>query len=510
MSLRMGGRASRVAARQAPLQTELQPIWRGMKSGRLKLFTAEERSKIVESALSILENIGFAEALPSTIEYCEKMGAVVKNNRLCFPKNAVLDMLAIANKKFTLFGLDPEWDLHPYDDRVYYGTAGAAVHMVDALTNEYRESVLEDLYHASKICDHMDNIHFYQRSLVPRDLPDPLDMDFNTCYASVRGSRKHVGTSWVDTKHFDLSLAMLHEIAGGKEQWLARPFVSQSCCFVVPPLKFAQDACRCLERAALEGMPILLISAGQAGATSPATLVGSVTLSAAEVLAGLFYVNAVKPGAPAMFGAWPFVSDLRTGAMSGGSAEQSLLMAGVAEIGRHLGLINGVASGMADSKIPDYQAGAEKAYNHAIVAQSGANLVYESAGMHASLLGFCLESLILDNDVLGSTSRIIRGIEVTEELLSLDTIRSVCIDGPGHFLGADQTLRVMQKDYFYPKTFDRSSPKEWEANNKPTALEKARAIKEKILAMPPHSFIDPALDVELRKRYPIKLPATQL
>ena len=42
----------------------------------------------------------------------------------------------------------------------------------------------------------------------------------------------------------------------------------------MPPFKFAQDACACLELAAREGMPVLLVSAGQAGATSPAALAG--------------------------------------------------------------------------------------------------------------------------------------------------------------------------------------------------------------------------------------------
>ena len=65
---------------------------------------------------------------------------------------------------------------------------------------------------------------------------------------------------------------MLHMIAGGEDKWRARPFVSQSNCFVVPPLKFAQDACRCLELAVEGGMPVLLLSAAQAGATSPAAL----------------------------------------------------------------------------------------------------------------------------------------------------------------------------------------------------------------------------------------------
>ena len=50
----------------------------------------------------------------------------------------------------------------------------------------------------------------------------------------------------------------------------------------------------------------------------PAVLVKMVQ-EVAEVLGGLVYVNLIKPGHPAIFGTWPFVSDLRTGAMSGGS-----------------------------------------------------------------------------------------------------------------------------------------------------------------------------------------------
>lgn len=69
---------------------------------------------------------------------------------------------------------------------------------------------------------------------------------------------------------------MLHMIAGGEDKWRRRPFVSQSNCFVVPPLKFAKDACRCLEIAVRGGMPVLLLSAGQAGATAPAALAGAI------------------------------------------------------------------------------------------------------------------------------------------------------------------------------------------------------------------------------------------
>ena len=287
--------------------------------------------------------------------------------------------------------------------------------------------------------DSLDHIHFFQRSVIARDLTDPRDLDVNTCYASVKGTSKHVGTAFTEPEHVEEALAMLHMIAGSEETWRARPFVSMSNCFVVPPMKFATDACRCLEAGVRGGMPVLLLAAGQAGATSPASLVGAVVQEVAEVLGGLVYVNCIKPGAPAIFGPWPFVSDLRTGAMSGGSGEQALLMAACAQMAHYYDLTGGVCAGMTDSKVADAQAGYEKGYNYALVGNAGANLIYEAAGMHASLLGFCLESLVIDNDAIGATLRTLRGLDVDDEALSVDVIREACIGGPGHFLGSEQT-----------------------------------------------------------------------
>ena len=181
----------------------------------------------------------------------------------------------------------------------------------------------------------------------------------------------------------------------------------------------------------------------------------------AEVLAGLVFVNALAPGHPAIFGTWPFVSDLRTGAMSGGSGEQALLTAACGQMANFYDLPGGSAAGMCDAKMPDIQAGWEKGIAHVTAGLAGTNIVYEAAGMHGSLMGFCLESLFLDNDALGQAMRCVRGIEVTDESLSIDAMREVCVDGPGHYLGHGQTLDLMQRDYFYPDLANRFSPKEW-------------------------------------------------
>ena len=113
-------------------------------------------------------------------------------------------------------------------------------------------------------------------------------------------------------------------------------------------------------------------------------------------------------------------------------------------MGHFYDLTVGSAAGMSDSKLPDIQAGAEKGVTAALSASTGLNLLYEAAGMHASLLGFCLESLIIDNDMLGSINRNVRGIEVNDDTLSVEVIRDVCLNGPGHYLGHVQTLSLMQ------------------------------------------------------------------
>lgn len=504
---RRGGREARRAQRAAPLPSNQRPVWPGLEGGRYKPLTDEEVLKIHNAALDVLEQVGLADAIPSCIEVCTAAGAILNDKgRLLFPRAVVEDTLAKAARRFPLHGQDPQHDLEPWGKRVYFGTAGAAVNIVDPVSGAYRESTVKDAYDIARIVDQMEHIHFYQRSVVCRDIPDPADMDFNTCYASVMGTTKHVGTSWVAPEQCEASLEMLHIIAGGEDKWRARPFVSQSNCFVVPPLKFATDACRCLEVAVRGGMPVLLLSAGQAGATAPASLAGAIVQEVAEVLAGLVYVNAIRPGAVAIFGTWPFVSDLRTGAMSGGSPEQALLSAACGQMAHFYDLTGGTSSGMSDSKIPDAQAGMEKAYNHALVGNAGANLIYESAGMHASLLGFCLESLIIDNDIIGAVQRTIKGIDVSDEAISVETIRDVCLNGPGHYLGSDQTLKLMQTEYVYPAVGDRRSPNDWTERGATDIVDRAMQKTREILQKHYPQHVSREVDEAVRARFKVMLP----
>jgi trimethylamine--corrinoid protein Co-methyltransferase len=249
------------------------------------------------------------------------------------------------------------------------------------------------------------------------------------------------------------------------------------------------------------------LSAGQAGATSPAALAGSLVQALAECLAALTCVNLISPGHPCIMGLWPFVSDLRTGAMSGGSGEEAILNAAAAQVaGQYLGLPVGVAAGMADSKLPDNQAGHEKGLAVGLAANAGANIIYESAGMLASLMACSLEAMVIDNDMLGSINRTVRGIEITPDTLSTEAMREV-VFGAGHFLGHEQTLSMMQSEYTYPLVGDRNSPDDWVDAGAKNVKETAHEYVKRTLATHVPNHVSAEADAKIRAMFPnIALP----
>ncbi len=502
---RAGGRAARVAKRQAPPTEAEKAVRPGLAGGAYRPLTDSDMTSIYETAIHLLEEVGMALAIPEFVEVVTAAGGHVDDNgRLRYPRGAVETAIATAPKEFVWHALDESKSLDVSADKVYFGTGGAAVLMHDHGASDFRESTLADLYSISRLYDTLDHIHFFIRPVVARDIDDPYLLDINTAYAVVAGTSKPVGSAYFSPQAVADSVEMFDYLLGGPGEFAKRPFVLANNTFVVPPLRYAEESAEVMVAQVRAGMPICLLSAGQAGATSPAALAGSLTQALAECLAGLTNVQLMMPGHPCVMGLWPFVSDLRTGAMSGGSGEEAVMNAAAAQLANWLGLPSGVAAGMSDSKLPDMQAGHEKALTVGLAGQAGANLVYESAGMLASILAFSLEAMVVDNDMLGAINRTIRGIEVSTETLSVDVIKQV-IDGAGHFLGSDQTLSIMQSEYIYPLVGDRLSPGDWIEAGAVSAIDRAHDYVVETLASHRPVHISSEVDAAIRNRFDIRL-----
>jgi trimethylamine--corrinoid protein Co-methyltransferase len=477
----------------------------GLPGGHYKPLTAEQVQRIHDAALAVLEETGI-EVMPSPCrEVWRRAGARMDDarHRVFIPRRLVDEALHTARREVQLCGQTPEHDLMLGGARVYLGTGGAAVKVLD-LDGQVRHSRLQDIFDIGRLVSALDNIHFYLRPVVARDIPAE-DLDLNTYYAALGSTRKHVMGNCFSPEAVRQVVKLAAMIAGSEEALRARPFVSWTNCWTVSPLRYAPETVSVLDEIVRQGMPVAISSAPQAGATSPVTVAGTLVQITAEQLSGLIYVNLLHPCHPVLLGYVPSVADLRTGAFSGGSPEFALMNAAAAQLAQHFGLPVYNSSALSDSKVPDVQAGYEKGISSVTAALAGANYIHHSAGFLESLLAVAYEQYVIDDDINGAVMRMVRGIEVTDETLAVDVIHEVC-NGEGHFLGHPQTLSLMNTEYYYPHTADRRTRADWEAAGALDMRERARQRARELLSTQWPTHLSDDLDARLRAEFNILLP----
>ena len=498
---RSGGRAQRHLKRAA--KPVVDPCPPGQLGGAYKPLSDADLHAIFETALRLLSELGMGEVPQRLFGDLLKAGAVAGGpGRITFPRSLVEDAIAAASKRFVLHGRDEDRSIQVGGDAVYFGTGGAAVQTLDLKSGLYRPSTLTDLHDFTRLQDTLANVSWYTRCCIATDVPGTFDLDVNTAYALLKNTTKPTATAFTVAEHVDPIVKMLDIAAGGEGAFSKRPFMKAHISPVISPMRYGEDAVEVVYECIKHNIPISCITAAQAGATAPATLAGFLAQSLAETLASLVMVHAISPGFPMVFSNWPLVIDLRTGAFAGGSGESSVLNAASAQLSNWLDLPSGVACSMTDAKAIDAQYGAEKGMSSVTAALAGANLIYESSGMTASLLGASFEAFILDDEMHSNSYRILRGIEVSEDNLGFEAITQAVL-GEGHFLGGDHTIGAMERDYFYPSLADRDEPRTWAENGARDAWAVARERAESILASHHPVYLSPDQDGAIRDQFNI-------
>ena len=501
---RRRGHSSRdamLAKRSRP--PEINPAPPGPVGGQYRPLTDTQVEQIHATSLRMLAELGMGDAPPALVEQALACGATRNDlGRLCFSQAMIEDIIDGACKSFIFHGRDERHSFEVGGDRVYFGTGGAAVQTLDLDSHLYRPSTLRDLADFTRLIDTLPNVSWFTRCCVATDVPDIVDLDINTAYCLMQYTQKPVGTSITLGDHVDPIVDLFDIVAGGEGKFAEKPFCKVHISPIISPMRYGEDAFEVAMASIRRGMPINAIIAAMSGATSPATIDGMLAASFAETLAALVMVNIFSPGYPMIFSNWPFVIDLRTGAFSGGGGEISILNAAAAQLANHIGVPSGVASSMSDAKAVDAQMGMEKALSSLACGLSGANMVYESSGMMASLLGASFEAFVLDNEMLSHVYRMIRGVEVSEETLAFETMKNV-ITGEGHFIGETETMQAMERDYFYPRFGDRLEPTAWAEAGASDAWSRANAEVRGVLASHQPRYIGAQADARIRGRFNI-------
>jgi hypothetical protein len=164
-----------------------------------------------------------------------------------------------APEQVMLYSRDGKNNLDLTQQRVYLGTGGAAIKILDLETGEARLPTLKDLYQLARLVDVLDNIHFFLRPCIPTDISETA-YDENSLFACLKGTAKHVMFGVTDEQGFQKVFDIASMVAGGAEKLKEKPFFSTVACFAISPLKLCTQSTLNMQAAVRHQIPVALSS----------------------------------------------------------------------------------------------------------------------------------------------------------------------------------------------------------------------------------------------------------
>jgi trimethylamine--corrinoid protein Co-methyltransferase len=459
-------------------------IRRGLAGGSFQPLAKESISRIHQTVMRVIEEVGFEVHSEAALRLFEQSGAWVdrEKQRVRLPQARALELIRMAPPEVRLCGQQEKHDVLLGGNRVYAGTGGTALYIYEPDTNQKRLATLEDLKRIAKLVDRLDNIHLFMLSTYPNELPIE-QVDVNRFFAGLDNTTKHVMGGVYTLDGVKQVIRMAEMVAGSAEELRQRPLISMIACSI-SPLKMDKQYGDLVIAIAQSGIPLVCPAEPLCGATSPVTLAGNLVIQTADSLMGVMLTQIVRPGTPVIFGSVATNTDLRDLKYLAGSVEMGLLNAAGAQMAQFYHLPFYATGGMTDSKVLDAQSGYESAITNLLCALAGANFIHDAAGIMEFALTACYEKFVIDNEILGMVMRAVDGIKVDDDTLAFDLIKEV---GPGgNFVAAKHTRRFMRSEHYQPFLSDRNSREEWEARGEKAIWQKAGEIVQRLIAE--HSY----------------------
>jgi trimethylamine--corrinoid protein Co-methyltransferase len=442
---------------------------------RLQVLSPQVLKKILEEAFELLQSPGIRVGASDVEELLRASGAEVKDGIARIPEPVIRMALSSVPREFSLYNRQGEACVHYGGDGVHFDPGSSCVQVLDAETLEVRPSVEDDLAKIVQVTEMLPQFAAQSTAVVCNDAPSEIG-DLYRLYVVLKHSNKPVVTGAFSSAGLGAMIDLLAIDAGGYDQLRQRPRAIFDVC-PSPPLNWSEFGAHNLVELARARVPAEIVSMPLAGGAAPVTLAGSITQHAAECMAGIVIHQLASGGAPIVWGGAPAIFDMRTGTTPMGAIETAMLNMGCAEVGKSLGLPTHGYLVATDSKLVDYQAGAESARSAVLGALSGINMI-SGAGMIDSLACFSLEKLVIDAESIASAERLLTGIEQRGDTLATGMFAQLGLSG--EFLKLKETRQWFRYEQHLPSdVIDRTSRGEGGATN---TFERAHACVQGILS----------------------------
>lgn len=474
---------------------------KGFEGGRYKPLSDEEIKTIHDTSMRVFSEIGIKVSNREALELFASAGAKVDpdNNLVKIETDLVMALIKKAPHTFTLHGRKPEHSLDVGDRRVYAGTGGTALYVMEPGSNDRRRAKLSDLKNIARIVDAMENIHFFMLPIFPSDV-DEENVDVNRFGVALTHCSKHIMGGVYTVEGIRNVIRMAEIITGSKEALREKPIVSMVTCCGISPFVLDDKYSELTIEVARAGIPVVTPVEPLCGATSPVTLAGNLVVQNVDTLAGVMLTQLVNPGTPVFYGCISSIVDMKDMKYLSGAVEMGLMNAAASQLAQHYRIPIYATAGMSDSKTIDSQSGYESAITSLLVALAGGNWIHDAAGFLEFCMCASLEKYVVDNEILGMVMRAVQGIEVNSDTLAFDLMKE--IGAGGHFVSSRHTRKFMRKEQFIPVLSDRTSREAWEKGGSQDARERAR---QKVLSIL-NQTETPALSDDIREKIRAEIP----
>lgn len=492
--VRRGGRAGKRAGGSVGFE---QPPFRQLRNPLppTNFISADELESIHLASLRVLREIGVDVLHEGARRIMKEQGADVRegSERVRFDAGMIMELMAHCPAEFTVHARNPAHDIRFGGNNLIFAQMGSAPNCSD----------IDRGRRAGNQADYRNFLRLAQLHNVisaTGGYPvEPVDIHPSIrhleCIRDLAVLTDKVFHAYSLGRERNLDGIEIARIVRGlsHEELLDQPSI-YTIINTNSPLKLDVPMLEGIIQMSSHGQVVIVTPFTLSGAMAPVTIAGALVQQNAEALAGISFTQMVRKGAPVGYGGFTSNVDMKSGAPAFGTPEYMKAQLVGGQLARRYRVPYRTSNVCAANAV-DAQAAYESVFSLWGAATSGANFILHSAGWLEGGLRCSYEKMILDIDLLQMVSEFLTPLDLSEDALAVEAIRSV---GPGgHFFGTQHTQDRYRTAFYAPVLSDWRNFETWTEAGSPTAVEKANRIWKERLAGYEEPAMDPAIREEL-------------
>ncbi len=463
----------------------------------IEILTSEQLQLIHENSMRILSDIGIKVLDARSREYLREAGAEVDDNTemVQFERGLVMELVDQAPSIVKLHARNSNYDVTLGGNEIIFSSVMCPPFAND-LDRGRRAGTYEEMCEYVKLAHSINAVHQTGGGgFEPLDLPaETRHLDVAYAHATLTDKTWKFWSNGKTRARDAINIAKIL-MNYSDDDLVQRPAITAPI-NTNSPLMIDTAMAEGIVEMARVGQPLIIAPFTMAGAMSPATEAGALSVQNAEALAGCALAQSVRAGAPVVYGSYLTNVDMRTGSPVFGSPVFAKTTWASGQLARYYGLPfrSSLNTG---SNLVDAQAAYETQTCLWAAVMGHANIIFAAAGWLEGGLSGSYEKLILDAELLQQMTENMQPMLVNKDTLGFDAVKEV---GPGgHFFGSPHTLARYEKAFYHPILNDNRNYETWVEQGRESAELRANRLWKQMLDEYEKPTLDESIDEALRE-----------